>query len=163
MHPYALKIAILIVVSLSQIAGGPSCCCFPRILASAFTISIQRNVRSQALSENPSSEKACPKCCRHRVESKSLTLASNPVPSNKPTASVSSDGKCNCVRQLSLCAPDEWSIGQHKLAFQQPFCAASSILDRPTNPANVKTAYSPPIFHRLFGRFWQCLACIWIS
>lgn len=163
MHPYASKIALLIAVSLSQIVGGPSCCCLPRVLASALTISIQWNVRSQAFAENSSNKDTCPKCCRHRIESKSLTLVSNPVPSNKPTASVSSDGKCNCARQLSLCAPDERSIGQHKLAFQQPFCAASSIFDRPPNPTNVKTAYSPPIFHRPFGRSWQCLACIWIS
>jgi len=163
MHPYALKIALLIAVSLSQIAGGPSCCCFPRFLATALTISVQRSVPSQALSESASSEKTCPKCCQHRIDSKTPILASKLLPSNKRTASVSSDSKCKCVRLLSLSAPDDWSIGAHRLAPLQPFCAASSIFDRPPTPTNTSTAYSPPECHRPVGRSWQCLACIWIS
>lgn len=162
MHLYALKIALLIAVSLSQIAGGTPCCCFPRFLVTALALSVQRSVPSQASSEHPSSEVNCSKCCRNRVDSETLTLASNLLPSTKRTASVSRDSKCNCVRVLSLCAPDESSIGEHRSAPLQPFCAASRIFDRPPIPTNTNTAYSPPICLRPYGPSWQCIACIWI-
>lgn len=163
MHPYVLKIALFVAVSVSQIAGGTSCCCFPRYLTSALTISFQWNVRSQVSGEKLPNDKACPNCCRHRVESKTDTLESNLSFPNGRTASVSSDGQCNCVRHLSICAPDERPFGEQESAPQHPFSAVLNKYDRPPDPANVKTAYSPPIFHRYFGRSWQCLACVWNS
>ena len=163
MHTYALKIALFLAVSVSQIAGGTSCCCFPRFLASALTVSFQWNVRSKVLAESLPNESTCPKCCRHRVASKTDTLESNPSPTNGRTASVSGDDNCNCVRHLSICTPDEKPVGVHEIAPQHSFSVAINKYDRPPNPANVKPAYSPPIYHRHFGRSWQCLACVWKS
>ncbi len=163
MQPTALRIVLLLAVSLSQIAGGPSCCCLPRFLATALTLSLHRNLRLQAASENLSKEVDCPECCRHRIESKTLTLASNPVPSTERTDGVFSDGKCTCIRHMSVSAPDERPSVEHKPAPQQPFCAVLCKFDRPPTPTNTNTAYSPPMFHRPVGRSWQCLACVWIS
>lgn len=163
MHTYALKIALFLAVSVSQIAGGNSCCCFPRLLASALTVSFQWNVPSQVLAENLLNESICPKCCRNRVESKTDTLESNPSSTNRRTTRVSGDVNCNCVRHLSIFTPDGKPLGVQEIAPQQPFSVAIKKYDRPPNPANVTPAYSPPIFHWHFGPTWQCLACVWKS
>ena len=163
MNTYVLKIALFIAVSVIQIAGGTSCCCFPRFLSSALTVSFQWNVRYQVLAVNLPNESTCPKCCRHRLESKTDTLESNPSSPNGRTARVSGDGKCNCVRHLSICTPDEKPLGVHEIAPNHPFTIAIKEYDCPPNPANIKPAYSPPIFHLYFGRAWQCLACVWKS
>ena len=160
---FALKIALCIAVSLSQLAGGTPCCCLTRFLSSALTISFQSNIRSQVLAENPPSGSTCPKCCQHRLESKTDTLKSNPTIPRGRTASVSSDAKCNCFRSPSICSPDEKSFLPYDIELKHVLSNEINKYDCLPNSANVKTAYTPPILHRHAGCSWQSLACVWKS
>ncbi len=163
MHSDSLKLALLVAVSVSQIAGGTSCCCVTRFLASALTICLPWKIPSQVTAGEPANENACPKCCCHRMESKSTAVVLSPSSHACRAVSISGDGKCHCVRQVSICAPGEKPYSGHKLTSLLPFPNIPNLLDQPPTSANAKAAYSPPIFIRPAGPSWQSLACVWNS
>ncbi len=163
MHTNSVKLALLIVVSVSQIAGGTSCCCFPRFLASVLAISLQWKTPHPALAKEPANENVCPKCCSHRTASKAKAVVLVPSSRTSRDDSISSDGKCHCVRHVFLCALDEKPISGHELATHLTFPDIPNFLDRPPTPANAKAAYPPPILFGPAGPSWQSLACVWKS
>lgn len=163
MHSYSLKLALIVAVSVSQIAGGTSCCCVPRFLASAISISLPWKIPSQISAGEPANENTCPKCCRHRMESKTNAVVLSPSSQTCRAVSISGDGKCRCVRHVSICSLDERPYSGFELATLLPLPNISNLLDRlPTSP-NAKAAYPPPIFIRPAGPSWQSLACVWKS
>ncbi len=162
MHTNSLKLALLIVVSMSQIAGGTSCCCVPRFLASVLTISLQWKTPYQASARELANENACPKCCSHLRVSKAKEIVLVPSPRTCRDESISSDGQCHCVRHVFLCALDEKPISAHELATHLTFPDKPNFWDRPPAPTIAK-AYPPPILIRPASPSWQSLACVWKS
>lgn len=164
MHSHTMKIVLLLAVLVSQVADGLSCCCLPRLLASALCSSFQTTVPFEVSGTESASKTACSKCCHSNAVSKSTpTIALNTSPKGQ-TTTISSDGQCNCVRHISICMLEEVSIGERELAQQQPSIPYFfREYDCVTRLANVKTSYSPPLRHLPDGRSWQSNACIWIA
>ena len=164
MHSHTIKIVLLLAVSVSQVAGGLSCCCLPRLLASTLSSSFQSTVAIKVSGAESADKTACPKCCHSNAESKSTATIAKNIWGKGQTTTISSDGQCNCARPISICMLEEVSIGGRELAQQPPsipyFIGKYDFL---TRLANVKTSYSPPLRYMPDGRSWQSFACIWIA
>ena len=158
MQTYASKIILLLAITVSQIVGGSSCCCRSRLLAStiesALTPTVTRNIQAE--------EFACPKCCRQRIESRIADSGAKLLKPVGRTASVSNEGKCNCVHHPSICVSEERLFDQLERTLPQlPLDLDEFDLPNAVGK-KVNVSYSPPPCHRPFNRAWQCLACIWI-
>lgn len=163
MHSHTFKIVLLLAVSVNQFAGGLSCCCLPRLLASTLSSAVQPTETFVTPPES-ASKTTCPKCCQPRIESKSTASVVRNSPPKAKTTTVSGDGRCNCAHPVSIGIFEEKSFGERELAQQQPaipylFWEYDSL----TRLANAKKSYSPPLRHLPNGRSWQSLACIWIA
>ena len=163
MRSYTAKIVLLIAVLASQIVGGSSCCCLPRLLASTLNSAL-----SSAVSRNiPAREYACPKCCQHSAESSQGISTDDVSKIPDGQAGFSGSDRCTCVRDLFAGSPEETPNGslidRRGSTQYNAYLELGNLSLLLAIQKDVKCSYSPPRCHWQANRDWQCIACIWIA